>query len=152
MIGHSGGNIGYRCLLRFWPELGLGAAVMTNVDDGSSLVNEIFASIGREYGWPDAAGAADTPLQGADPTDLAAFAGTWADDGALRLVTTVAADGLLLHLNGQSPLPLLAVGASSFIAEVAHAEQRFERTDDDAAEKLILRQLGQETRLQRVLP
>lgn len=151
-VGHSGGNIGYRCLLRFWPELGLGAAVMTNVDDGSSLVNEIFASIGREYGWPDAAGAADTPLQGADPTDLAAFAGTWADDGALRLVTTVAADGLLLHLNGQSPLPLLAVGASSFIAEVAHAEQRFERTDDDAAEKLILRQLGQETRLQRVLP
>jgi CubicO group peptidase (beta-lactamase class C family) len=148
-VGHSGGNIGYRCLLRFWPELGLGAAVMTNADDGTYLVNEIFAAIGREYGWPDAPGAVVAPSPSSDPSALAACAGIWADDGALRIVTTVMGDRLMLHLGGQSPVPLLAVGASSFIAEVANAELRFECADDGAAEMLILRQAGQETRLCR---
>ncbi len=99
-VGHSGGNIGYRCLLRYWPELGLGAAVMTNADDGTYLVNEVFAAIGREYGWPDVDGATDTPHANINPSDLAACAGTWVDDSTLRMVTTVAAGLLLLHLDG----------------------------------------------------
>jgi len=149
-VGHSGGNIGYRCLLRFWPELGLGAAVMTNADDGTYLVNEIFAAIGREYGWPDAPGAAAAPSPSGDLAALSACAGTWADDGALRMVTEVADDRLFLHIDGQPPLPLLAVGSSSFIAEVVNAELHFEHAaDNGAVTTLLLRQAGQETRLCR---
>jgi CubicO group peptidase (beta-lactamase class C family) len=148
-VGHGGSNIGYRCLLRFWPELGLGTAVMTNADDGTFLVNEIFAAIGREYGWPDASGAADTPSPGDAPPVPDACIGTWADESALRMVTTVADGRLLLRLDGQPPLPLRAVGPSSFIAEVANAELRFERADDGAVDVLTLRQAGQETRLRR---
>lgn len=149
MIGHSGGNIGYRCLLRFWPELGLGAAVMTNADDGTFLVHEVFAAIGREYGWPDMPGAADTPSLAAAPADLAACAGTWADDGPLRMITTVVDGCLLLHLDGQPPLSLHAISPSSFIAEVVGAELRFERAEQGNAAMLILRQARQETRLCR---
>jgi hypothetical protein len=148
-VGHSGGNIGYRCLLRFWPELGLGAAVMTNADDGTFLVHEVFAAIGREYAWPDAAGATDTPSPSANPADLAACAGTWADDGTLRMVTTVVDDRLVLHLDGQPPLSLRTVGPSSFIAEVVNAEMVFASDDTGNVQSLTLRQSGRSLMLHR---
>lgn len=151
-FGHSGSNIGYQCQVVAWPEQGVGAAVMTNADDGSFLVGEILAAIGRGYSWPDAAGVADTPTQGGDPLmlDLNAFAGTWADDSALRMVAAVADERLMLYPDGQPPLSLRAVGSSSFIAEVVNAELRFAHADDGTAETLMLRQAGQETRLRRI--
>ena len=52
-FGHGGSNEGFRCELIMFPEVGKGAAVMTNADDGSVVVNEIFMALAAEYGWPD---------------------------------------------------------------------------------------------------
>ncbi len=48
---HSGGNVGFKCVLIMHREKGYGAAIMTNGDRGNSLIQEIVNSIAREYGW-----------------------------------------------------------------------------------------------------
>jgi CubicO group peptidase (beta-lactamase class C family) len=52
-FGHGGGNEGFRCYLVAFPVTGMGAAVMTNGDNGSSLYSEVLRSVAREYGWTD---------------------------------------------------------------------------------------------------
>ncbi|CAI3804181.1 serine hydrolase domain-containing protein [Rheinheimera sp. MM224] len=52
-FSHSGGNEGFRTLLFGYTKTGQGAVVLTNSDNGSALIQEIFASIAAEYNWPD---------------------------------------------------------------------------------------------------
>lgn len=52
-FSHHGGNTGYRCFLIAYEDLGQGAIVMTNSDNGFELVQEIIRSIAKEYSWPD---------------------------------------------------------------------------------------------------
>ena len=52
-FGHGGANAGFHSELRYYPELGIGAAVMTNGDGGPPLIREIMYAIAAEYGLPD---------------------------------------------------------------------------------------------------
>jgi CubicO group peptidase (beta-lactamase class C family) len=52
-FGHGGANEGFHSELVMYPELGMGAAVMTNGDGGPLLIREILRGIAAEYGWPD---------------------------------------------------------------------------------------------------
>jgi CubicO group peptidase (beta-lactamase class C family) len=52
-INHDGANVGYRCQMVLYPELGCGAVILTNADEGNDLVQELLASIAEEYGWPE---------------------------------------------------------------------------------------------------
>jgi len=51
-FGHSGANLGFRAEFVLFPEVGKGAAVMTNADLGSYLIDEVFQSIAAEFRWP----------------------------------------------------------------------------------------------------
>jgi CubicO group peptidase (beta-lactamase class C family) len=52
--GHAGGNApGFMSILWVYPEMGLGAVIMTNGQNGEALYREILVAIGIEYGWPD---------------------------------------------------------------------------------------------------
>ena len=50
---HGGSNEGYKCQVIYFPELGRGAAIMTNSDEGSSLAKEILNALAKEYDWPE---------------------------------------------------------------------------------------------------
>jgi CubicO group peptidase (beta-lactamase class C family) len=52
-FGHSGGNEGFRCQLIAYRDAGQGAAVMTNGDNGSFVVQRTLAAIASQYGWQD---------------------------------------------------------------------------------------------------
>ncbi|MEP7383598.1 MAG: serine hydrolase domain-containing protein [Gemmatimonadota bacterium] len=52
-FGHGGANEGYRAEVIYFPELGRGAAVMTNSDAGSGLAREILLALAAEYHWTD---------------------------------------------------------------------------------------------------
>jgi CubicO group peptidase (beta-lactamase class C family) len=70
-FGHGGANAGFHSQLFYYPELGVGAAVMTNGDGGPALIREVLAAIAAEYGWP-----VDAPTQITAATlDSAALAG-----------------------------------------------------------------------------
>jgi CubicO group peptidase (beta-lactamase class C family) len=49
---HSGGNDGYSCYAISFAEVGRGAVIMTNSDNGTTLIRELLRSISREYKWP----------------------------------------------------------------------------------------------------
>lgn len=50
-FGHGGSNEGFRCNMIAYTNLGKGAVVMTNGDQGGSLISEIFRSISKTYNW-----------------------------------------------------------------------------------------------------
>jgi CubicO group peptidase (beta-lactamase class C family) len=50
-FGHGGSNQGFRCQVVALMDGGKGAVVMTNSDNGSALMREIFITIDAEYGW-----------------------------------------------------------------------------------------------------
>jgi len=50
---HGGSNEGYRCEVMYFPEIGRGAAVMTNSDAGSAVAQEVLYALAAEYHWPE---------------------------------------------------------------------------------------------------
>ena len=52
-FGHGGANAGFHADLTMYPELGVGAAIMTNGDGGPLLIRELRRALAAEYGWAD---------------------------------------------------------------------------------------------------
>jgi CubicO group peptidase (beta-lactamase class C family) len=52
-FSHSGGTVGFRCVMVAYPATGQGAVVMTNSLNGAGLYREALRAIAREYDWPD---------------------------------------------------------------------------------------------------
>ena len=52
-FGHGGANRGFHADLTMYPELGVGAAIMTNGDGGPLLIRELRRALAAEYGWLD---------------------------------------------------------------------------------------------------
>ncbi len=50
-FGHTGGNRGFRALLKAHRAKGYGVAVMTNGTRGGAVMNEIAERVARVYGW-----------------------------------------------------------------------------------------------------
>jgi len=75
-FGHGGANEGFHSELVMYPELGLGAAIMTNGDGGPMLIREVFRSLAGEYGWPDYA-AEQVPAVTLDAKTIAGLVGTY---------------------------------------------------------------------------
>ncbi|HVU22874.1 MAG TPA: serine hydrolase [Opitutus sp.] len=51
-LTHSGANAGFRTLLVYYPQLGRGAVIMTNSDNGAPLATELLRAIAQAYDWP----------------------------------------------------------------------------------------------------
>src|SRR6185503_5438283 len=49
----SGANVGYKCRMLSYSNMGKGVVVMTNSENGAELIAEIIRSVAAEYGWPD---------------------------------------------------------------------------------------------------
>jgi len=75
-FGHSGGNHGFKCHLLAYRDTGQGAAVMTNGDNGSYVVQRAFAAIASSYGWEDYPAELDEP-EWPDADELVAIEGTY---------------------------------------------------------------------------
>lgn len=99
-FGHGGSNAGFRCQARAYTVKGQGAVVMTNGDNGGSLVTEVLRSIAAEYGWSDYQVDTRTPLS-MSAAQLSAFAGTYTAPDA-RIEVTVTGKGLRVRTPGPS--------------------------------------------------
>jgi len=75
-FGHGGDNEGFHAELVMYPELGVGAAVMTNGDGGPILIPEVLRSLAAEYGWPDYGAERVTALK-LDAKAVAGLVGTY---------------------------------------------------------------------------
>ena len=135
---HSGGNIGYACLLDAYKEKPIGAIVMTNNDDGQTLVQEVFQAIAGEYGWPDYVPAhVAVP---ADPHVFPAYIGEYQLHAGYTVHVERQGDQLYLHPAGQQPLPLYPSSETEFFAQEINAEVSFVKNAEGDVTGLVLRQ------------
>lgn len=138
-FGHSGGNAGFRCHLLAYRDTGQGAAVMTNGDNGSWIVQRAFAEIARRYEWdgyPQDIDEPDLPSHEA----LAILIGAYTLDGRLQLDVARWGSGLEVTFAGQPPLRFRASSATRFAAVDADTELEVR----DGGSRLVFIQGGAE--------
>lgn len=134
-FAHGGSNIGYKCLALAWPDSGVGAAVMTNGDEGDALVRDIIRAVARVYGWVDpvTGGERLTEVVAVAPGVLGRYAGEYGG-GRQALYRVAVADGALaLTVGAQPALTLRPLSATTFVADAVNAEVTFAAEGDGPA-------------------
>lgn len=77
-FGHGGSTVGFNCTLTMYPEIGVGAVVMTNNEEGGqALLGEIMLALAVEYGFPDGAPMRVTAIE-LSAASAAGLAGSYA--------------------------------------------------------------------------
>jgi CubicO group peptidase (beta-lactamase class C family) len=137
-FGHSGGNMGFISNLVAFREGGKGSVVMTNGNNGMGVIREIEAALAREYAWPD------FPTHPWTRSKWEQAAQTCAGRYELRsgcvLEVQPTAGGLLVRITGQEPMRFVPASELRYVAEFVDTELRFERDEDSACAKVIVRQ------------
>ncbi len=144
-FGHSGGNEGFRCELVAYQDLGLGAVVMTNSDDGNYLVYELLGAIAAEYGWP--AFREEREPAAVDVAMLGEYAGVYQYEPGYEMRVTRDGDTLRLVMPGGASIVLLPAGKNRFYSLSMGGEVEFVR--DEGGSTLIMRQGPVESRLRK---
>jgi CubicO group peptidase (beta-lactamase class C family) len=118
-FSHGGDITGFHSYLIVFPELGQGAAIMTNGAQGTLLYGEILHAIADAYEWPDLRPINSTVVD-VDPARLDNLAGSYDLAGFDRIPLTVM-DGAL-HVpdisGGGDPIRLYPVGLHTFVDPV----------------------------------
>ncbi|MBL8986528.1 MAG: serine hydrolase [Gemmatimonadetes bacterium] len=103
-FGHGGANEGFRCEVIYFPELGRGAAVMTNGDNGGTLAREILLAIAAQYQWPEYGPREITALS-VDSTALDRFVGTYSGTVPFPATFQVTREGSRLFVTADGIMP-----------------------------------------------
>jgi CubicO group peptidase (beta-lactamase class C family) len=138
-FGHGGANEGFHSELVMYPELGLGAAVMTNGDGGPLLIREVLRSLAAEYGWPDY-GAERVPAVTLDAKTVAGLVGTYQLRVGRGIPAQVQQDGDRLMLRAQ-PIPeqqLVPKSDTSFVMSTLGWQVTFARDASGRATAITL--------------
>ena len=136
-FGHGGANEGFHSELVMYPELGVGAAVMTNGDGGPLLIPEVLRALAAEYGWPDYGAERVTPLT-LDAKAVAGLVGTYAVQG---LEARVEQDSGRLVLRVPKQLPdqeLIPKSDTSFVMASLGWQVSFKRDASGRATSISL--------------
>ena len=115
-FGHGGANAGFHGNLQYYPELGVGVAIMTNGDGGPMLMREVMLAVAAEYGWPDF-GPRRVTVVALDSAAAAALAGRYQLRVGGGITAEVRQDGTRLTLHApQIPIEeLLPESPTSFV-------------------------------------
>jgi CubicO group peptidase (beta-lactamase class C family) len=142
-FSHGGANEGFRCMLVAFADLGIGAAVMTNSDNGSQLANEILRAISAEYGWPSYKQKERVAVS-VDPNILKAYTGKYTLFG--QSLETIIEEGRL-YLNapalGLNKAEMYPESDSKFFLVSADVEISFASNGEPAKEITVV--LGDQT-------
>lgn len=153
-IGHGGSNEGYKCFLIFWPETGLGAAIMSNGDWGGTLYMEIVRSISEAYGWTRFAPREEEVVEIA-PEELQKFAGLYQPKAGLKIKIIVEADRIFIDNfyvppSGRQKLEIFPESEDSFFATEANAAVKFYVDDSGQVTGLRLNQSGRRREAKKI--
>jgi hypothetical protein len=138
LFGHGGDDQGFIAWMGAYAELGLGAVVMTNADDGWRLIGPLRDAIARAYEWPDSLSSEPQVGQSSRGHDLYVGLYQLGDGQALRIEHGPA--GLLLVPPGQDPIKLLPAGGDEWFARAAKVRVVFDPGEDGRAERLVIHQ------------
>jgi CubicO group peptidase (beta-lactamase class C family) len=134
-FGHAGGNHGFLANLRLYPGTGQGAAVMINSNQGWPLIEELLASIEREYRWPAIAQATS------DTSSAAQLTGAYRDSADRVFRIQQVGGRLLLQVGDQDPIRLMLSSNGVLSAQIPQLKVRMAPTSERPA-AITLTQAG----------
>jgi CubicO group peptidase (beta-lactamase class C family) len=138
LFGHGGDDQGFIAWTGAYAELGLGAVVMTNADNGRKLIEPVREAIARTYGWPD---AQPRGLEIRPPRlDAGAYVGIYELGSGEVIRVERSATGLVLVPPGQDPIELYPAGRDEWFAQAVRARVAFELREDGPPARLVLHQ------------
>jgi CubicO group peptidase (beta-lactamase class C family) len=136
-FGHGGADEGFLASIEAGQQDGTGVVVMASSNAAGPLINAIVTAVAQAQAWPD------FPVPPADAAALlAGYAGAWLLDDGRELRVEATADGLVLHLPGQRPLPLSPTSASLWGTRVGMEVEFALEGADRTPSSLTLRPAG----------
>ncbi|MFN2564415.1 MAG: serine hydrolase domain-containing protein [Gemmatimonadaceae bacterium] len=137
-FGHGGSNEGFRAMAAGFVTRGQGAVVVTNSDDGMTLVGEIMLAIAKEYGWPGLAPRVIVPIA-MSAEQMQEFAGRYTRAGPPLELSVALEDGRLIAMQtARRPFELVPTGPNLFTPAVDAPPFRFERNAAGAVATLVV--------------
>lgn len=147
-FGHGGWDEGFVADMAVYKDLGLGAVVMINSNEGGPLLDEIRRAIAREYGWPgyfdEEKGEAAVSAEALD-----AYVGRYEAKSGFACTVSKENARLFLAASGQPPLELHPESDTKFSAKDLNLDVTFDRAADGVVKGLTLSQAGRQTSAER---
>jgi CubicO group peptidase (beta-lactamase class C family) len=145
-FGHGGWDEGFVAEMRFYKDIGKGAVVMINSNEGYPLLDEIMRALAQEYEWPQALPKEKTPVGLAN---LQNYAGLYATKAGVQFRVNILADGLMLEYGQQTPLPIFPSSEVEFFTKALNTNIRFEKDDQGDIVALTISQESNEIKADR---
>jgi CubicO group peptidase (beta-lactamase class C family) len=143
---HGGVNEGFESLFVGYEHGGEGAVVMTNVDGGSQLAEEIMRAIAGEYKWPDFQPVVRASVK-VDRATMAQYPGTYQLDPKFSIVITLENDQLMSQATNQPKFPLSPESSNTYFYKIVDAKLEFAKDDQGKVTHVVVHQNGQEYKL-----
>lgn len=130
---HDGTNIGFVAMMRFYPHLGKGAAIMLNSDEGGFFRSDIMKSIGQAYQWPNSGTEQTTALP---LSSIDRYLGTYSTKAGSKFVIFNRGNQLFLQCDRQQPIQLFSKSDMDFFAKEVNVQVSF--AQEDTGEILVM--------------
>ncbi|MBR8839928.1 MAG: beta-lactamase family protein [Stigonema ocellatum SAG 48.90 = DSM 106950] len=143
---HGGWNEGFVALLRFYKNIGKGAVIMLNSNEGDPLLKEIMQAIALEYQWPEVLPKEKKIIELADTT---AYTGMYITETGLQFDVTSNNGRITIQLAQQSPLSFFPLSELEFFAVAINTTVKFEKDATGNIQALIVNQSGKQIRAER---
>lgn len=145
-FGHGGWDEGFVALMRIYPQLGKGAVVMLNSNEGYPILEEVMRAIAQAYDWPDVFPAEKPRLTLPQPES---YSGEYRTKDGLQFIILQQAGNVFLQFEQQPRLPLFANSELEFITQLLNLKVSFEKDDQSQITALTLNQAGKQIRAER---
>ncbi|APR82588.1 Beta-lactamase class C and other penicillin binding protein [Minicystis rosea] len=139
-FGHGGSTVGFVCQLTMYPEIGAGAVVMTNNEEGGqALLSEILLALAAEYGWPGGAPMRVTAIE-LSAASAAGLAGSYALPAPVHGTAEVKQEGgrLVLHAPRLPKEELIPQSETAFVMGTLGWRVTFKREAGGKATRMIV--------------
>lgn len=146
---HSGSNKGFRTAIVMYTQIGQGAVVMANSDQGAPLVGEILRGIASEYGWSEYLEKEKTVVT-VDPKTLAGYVGDYEFPGRGKYTVLFEADKLFLSPNSGAKFELFPESETKFFIKERPGQIVFVQDATGRTTEMVIFVNGQEIHLKRL--
>ena len=138
-FGHGGWDEGFVAQMRVYKNLGKGAVIMLNSNQGHPLLDEIMRAIAKEYDWPDSLPKEKVVVSLAHIRD---YAGVYSSKAGTQFRVSVRGDNLMFQYGQQPPLPIFPSSDVEFFTKAVNTNIRFEKDNKACVVSLTVTQEG----------
>jgi len=145
-FGHGGWDEGFIAIMRFYKNLGKGAVIMLNSNEGFPLMDELLHATAIEYDWPEAVPEQKKPAIIANPGD---YTGIYTSKAGTQFKVSIDGESLVLQYQQQPPLPIIPASETDFFTHALNTTVAFEKDKNGRITSLIITQEGKTIKAER---